>query len=197
MVLSMDVLIIQNVSIQRIGDYMSTIKLINASCVEQEVDAIVNAANRNLWSGGGICGAIFKKAGYIELNEACKKIKTPLKDGDAVITPAFNIKNTKYIIHAVGPDFGLTPNAFKELYNAYYNSLFLLKENNLHTVAFPLISSGIFGYGLENPVRESTKKCIEAYNDFINNNKDYNIDVLLCAYSRSEYLESIKEFNNI
>ena len=170
---------------------MSKLELIKGSCLEEEVDAIVNAANRNLISGGGICGAIYKKAGYEELNAACRKIKTPLKDGEAVITPAFNITNTKYIIHAVGPDFNKTPNAFHELYEAYYNSLELLKENNLHSISFPLISSGIFGYSLENPAEESAKQCIKSYNEFIKNNKNYDIKVLLCAYSEKEY-EQIK-----
>ena len=68
---------------------MSKIELIKGSCADQEVDIVVNAANRNLWSGGGICGAIFKKAGYQELTDACSKIKTPLKDGEVAITPAF------------------------------------------------------------------------------------------------------------
>ena len=168
---------------------MSKLELISGSCVEQEVDAIVNAANRNLWSGGGICRAIFQKAGYKELTEACRKINTPLKDGDAVITPSFQITNAKFIIHAVGPDFGLTPNAFEALFDAYYNSLKVLKENHLHSIAFPLISSGIFGYGLENPVQESTKQCLKAYHKFIEENKGYEIHVILCAYSNEEYLE--------
>ena len=174
---------------------MNNIELINGSCLDQETDAIVNAANRNLFSGVGICGAIFKKAGYKELTEACQNIKTPLKDGEAVITPAFNIKNTKYIIHAVGPNFSITPNAFKELFEAYYNSLIVLKENNLHSISFPLISSGIFGYGLDNPTRESTKQCMRAYNKFINDFPDYEINVLLCAFSQKEFIESQKEFN--
>ena len=177
------------------GDYMSTIKLIKESCVEQNVDAIVNAANRNLISGGGICGAIFRQAGYKELNEACFKCNPPINDGEAVITPAFNITNAKYIIHAVGPDFSITPNAFNELYNAYYNSLVLLKNNNLHSISFPLISSGIFGYGLDNPVKESTKQCLKAYNSFIEDNKEYNIDVILCAYKDKEYIDALEEFN--
>ncbi len=174
---------------------MSKITLIHGSCAEEEVDAIVNAANRNLWSGGGICGVIFSKAGYRELNDACKNINTPLKDGDAVITPAFHITNAKYIIHAVGPDFGRTPKAFKELFYAYYNSLKVLMDNNLHSISFPFISSGIFGYGLDNPVQESAKQCIRAYNTFMKDYPDYDIDVKVCAYSLSELNSAKEEFN--
>ena len=121
---------------------VSKIELLNASCADQTVDAVVNAANDGLWAGGGICGVIFKKAGS-ELAEACKKYKTPLNDGDAVITPAFNMKNAKVIIHAVGPNFGVTPTALEELFKAYYNSLMVLKENGYHSISFPLISSSI------------------------------------------------------
>jgi O-acetyl-ADP-ribose deacetylase (regulator of RNase III) len=105
---------------------MSKITLINASCADQTVDAVVNAANSGLWAGGGICGVIFKKAGMAALTAACAKYQTPLKDGSAVITPAFNISNAKYIIPAVGPDFDRTPKAFKELFYTYYNSLWCL-----------------------------------------------------------------------
>ena len=172
------------------------IEIINGSCVDQEVDAIVNAANRYLLSGGGVCGEIYKRAGYSELNDACSKIDTPLNDGDAVITNSFNIKNANYIIHAVGPDFSKTPNAFKELYDAYYNSLELLKSNNLHSISFSLISSGIYGIGLDNPVEESTKQCLNAYNDFINKYKDYNINVKLYAYSNNEYMK-VRDYYDI
>ncbi len=171
---------------------MSKIELINGSCVDQNVDSIVNAANSNLMSGSGLCGAIYKSAGYDLLGEACKKISTPLNDGDVVITPAFNITNAKYIIHAVGPDFGHTPDAFNELYLAYYNSLILLKDKNLHSIAFPLISSGIYGGNLDNPVSKSTKCCIKAYNKFISDYPEYDIDVRLCAYSSDEYEEAKK-----
>ena len=145
---------------------MSKIELINASCADQTVDAVVNAANDGLWEGGGICGVIFRKAGSHELTDACNKYKTPLKDGDAVITPAFNMKNAKVIIHAVGPNFAVTPKAFKELFDAYYNSLVVLKENGLHSISFPLISSGIFGGSLDNTVAESTKQYLGAYKKF-------------------------------
>ena len=170
---------------------MSKLEIINSSCVEEEVDAIVNAANIYLASGGGVCGAIFKKAGYTELTDACNKIKTPLNVGNSVITPAFNISNAKFIIHAVGPDFGKEPKAFDKLFNAYYNSLKLLKENNLHSIAFPLISSGIYGGRLTNPAIESANQCIKAYNKFILDNPNYDIEVRLCAYTKDEY-EQIK-----
>jgi len=80
---------------------MSSIELINGSCADQIADAVVNAANDRLLAGGGICGVIFKRAGLTELQRACNGYKTPLKDGSAVITPAFNMRNAKYIIHAI------------------------------------------------------------------------------------------------
>ena len=131
---------------------MSKIELINGSCADQKVDIVVNATNSGLWAGGGICGVIFNKAGITELTTACSKYKTPLKDGSAVITPAFNMTNAKAIIHAVGPNFAVIPKAFKELFDAYYNSLKVMMDNDYHSISFPLISSGIFGGSLSHPV---------------------------------------------
>lgn len=169
---------------------MSSFKIINDSCINQNVDAIVNAANGYMMHGGGVARAILMKAGS-ELNKACHKYNLPIRDGKVIVTPAFNIKNAKIIIHAVGPDFGKTKDAFGELCDAYYNSLIELKNNNYHTIAFPLISAGIFGGDLENPTAISTKYCIKAYNRFVINNYDYNIDVLLCAYNSDEYQKAI------
>ena len=116
---------------------MSSIVLLNESCVDQNVDAIVNAANKNLAPGGGVCGEIFKRANIVDLMIACSYIKRPLPDGSAVLTNACQIKNARFIIHAVGPDFGEKPTAFKELFDAYYNSLCVLKEYLLHSISFP------------------------------------------------------------
>ena len=171
---------------------MSKIELIYGSCLDQKADAIVNAANKYMSHGGGIARAILMKAGP-QLNEACSKYDLPIKDGEVIVTPAFNITNAKIIIHAVGPDFNITPEAFKELFNAYYNSLLALKDNNYHSISFPLISSSIFGGNLENPVRESTKQCLRAYKKFTEEYKDYDIDVKLCAYTQSEYNDVKKE----
>ena len=169
---------------------MSEIKLINASCADQNVDAVVNAANRYLAAGGGICGVIFNKAGYSELTAACASHATPLKDGEAVITPAFGLRNAKAIIHAVGPNFASTPNAFKELFEAYYNSLLVLKENGYHSISFPLISSGIFGGALAHPAAESAKQCKRAYDKFVSDFPDYDVSVLLCAFTGGEMGEA-------
>ena len=176
---------------------MSKITLLNASCADQTVDAVVNAANSGLWAGGGICGVIFKKAGMSALTAACSKYKTPLKDGSAVITPAFNMTNAKHIIHAVGPDFSRTPTAFKELFDAYYNSLYVLMDNGLHSISFPLISSGIFGGSLDNPVAESTKQCCRAYKKFVADYPNYGVDVKLCAFSVKAMQEAQKVFDSM
>lgn len=172
---------------------MSNLKLIHGSCADQTADVVVNAANSGLWEGGGICGVIFGKCGSKELSQACSKIHTPVKDGNAVITPAFNMKNAKFIIHAVGPDFNNTPKAFLELYNAYYNSLVLLKDNRLHSISFPLISSGIFGGNLSNPAAESAKQCGRAYKKFVQDYPDYDVNVMLCAYGIKEYQDAKNE----
>lgn len=166
---------------------MQKIELIHGSCADQKVDVVVNAANRYLAAGGGICGVIFKKAGIKELTDACQAHATPLKDGKAVITPAFKMSNAKAIIHAVGPNFGETPKAFLELYEAYYNSLVVMKENGYHSISFPLISAGIFGGSLPNPAEESTKQCCRAYKKFTEDFPDYDIEVYLCAFSMTEY----------
>lgn len=171
---------------------MSNFKLINGSCIDQEVDAIVNAANCYMTNGAGVAGAISSKAGP-ELAMYYRKCNLPIQDGEVLVTPSFNITNAKIIINAVGPDFGRTPDGFDILFNAYYNSLLALKDNNYHTISFPLISSGIFGGGLENPVRVSTSNCLKAYNKFINDYKDYDIDVRLCAYTIDEYKEAKQE----
>lgn len=174
---------------------MKSIDLVKGSCLDIEADAIVNAANKYLLAGSGICGAIFQKAGKEELQKECFTHELPLNDGDAVITGSHNIPNAKAIIHAVGPDFGETPDAFESLFKAYYNSLKVLMENNMHSISFPLISSGIFGGDLENPAGESTLECLRAFYTFLENYSDYEIQVVLCAFTDKEYKEASKVFS--
>ena len=172
--------------------YQSCIRLVNGSCVEQTADAVVNAANKYLAHGAGICGVIFDKANSQKLTAACNYYDTPLKDGQVAITPAFDLYNFKNIIHAVGPDFRVTPKAFKELFEAYYNSLIALKDNGLHSISFPLISAGIFGGNLPHPAEESAKQALRAYNTFRKNFPDYDIEVMVCAFTSNEQREAAK-----
>ena len=119
-------------------------------------DAIVNAANTGLRMGGGVCGAIFRAAGAEKLQEACNKL-APIKTGEAVITDGFN-SNAKYIIHTAGPIYSPgNPEQEQQLYDCYYNSLKLAAGKNLKTVAFPLISAGIYGYPTENALSTAMK----------------------------------------
>lgn len=139
-------------------------------------DAIVNAANDGLWEGGGVCGAIFKEAGSAELTKACNAIGG-CKTGNAVITPGFKLP-AKYIIHAVGPVWhGGNQNEPKLLYSAYKQSLLVAKENDCHSIGFPLISAGIFGY----PKEQAWRKAIQACLDFIKNNSDYEIEIIFAV----------------
>lgn len=173
---------------------MSKIELVQGSCLDQKADVTVNAANKYLMNGGGIAGATFSKAGPSELAAECAKHKTPLKDGEAVITSSCNMKSFKAIIHAVGPNFSVTPTAFKELFEAYYNSLVVLMENGYHSISFPLISASIFGTGIKDAPGESAKQCLRAYNCFIKDYPDYDVEVILCAYKESEYASAVKQF---
>ena len=88
---------------------------------------------------------------------------------------------------AVCPDFRQTPTAFLELFNAYYNSLILLKDNNLHCISFSLISSGVFASVLPNPAGESAKQCGRAYKKFVQDYPDHEVDVMLCAFFQKEF----------
>ena len=156
----------------------SSIEIRQIDITDLNADAIVNAANSQLREGGGVCGAIFRKAGSDELADACSAIGG-CKTGDAAITPGFNL-SAKYIIHAVGPIWnGGDSNEAELLFNAYKHSLILAKENDCHSIAFPLNSSGIFGY----PKKQAWKIAIQACNDFINDNSDYTISIIFAVLS--------------
>lgn len=120
--------------------------IVRQDITKMKVDAIVNAANTNLVMGGGVCGAIFKAAGAQELQAACDKLAS-IKTGEAAITPGFALR-CKYIIHAAGPVYQDWNAVQCEmlLRSAYTQSLRLAAENGCESIAFPLISSGIYGY---------------------------------------------------
>ncbi len=141
------------------------IKLIFGDITKLEVDAIVNAANSSLMGGGGVDGAIHRAGGPQILAE-CREIvarQGRCSTGEAVITSGGNLP-AKYVIHTVGPIWiGGNNNEPQLLKNAYLNSLKLAVANHCRTVAFPNISTGVYGY----PKELAAKIAIQAVSDFL------------------------------
>jgi len=139
--------------------------LLQGDITQQEVDAIVNAANSSLMGGGGVDGAIHR-AGGPKILEECKKIVEKinfLPTGEAVITSGGNLK-AKYVIHTVGPIYRGGNNSEAELLsNAYKNSLKIAKEHDLQTIAFPSISTGAYRF----PLKEAAKIALSTIINFI------------------------------
>ena len=155
---------------------MNSIKIQKIGITDLDTDAIVNAANDGLWAGGGVCGAIFRAAGHDKLQAACDAIGH-CDTGSAVITPGFDLK-AKYIIHAVGPVWnGGNSKEPQMLYGAYRRSLELAVENGCHSIGFPLISAGIFGY----PKDKAWRKAIQACSDFFQKNPAADLQVVFAV----------------
>jgi O-acetyl-ADP-ribose deacetylase (regulator of RNase III) len=123
-----------------------TIELVRGDIVTEDVDAIVNAANEGLWAGGGVCGAIHDAAGP-ELEAECRTIgRCPT--GSARMTKGYRLK-ARHVIHAVGPRYSGKPEDAGRLASAYRESMRLAARSGLRSIAFPSISTGIYGYPLE------------------------------------------------
>lgn len=149
--------------------------IVREDITRMRVDAIVNAANTDLAMGGGVCGAIFKAAGPTKMQEACDKV-SPIKTGKAAITPGFDLP-AKFVIHAAGPVYRHWNKKKNEqlLRSAYIESLKLALANKCESIAFPLISSGIYGY----PKDKALKVATTAIKDFL---ADYDMDVYLAIF---------------
>lgn len=138
---------------------MGKVEIIRGDITKLAVDAIVNAANESLLPGGGVSGAIHRAAGE-ELAQACRAV-APCPTGEARITPGFRLP-AKWVIHTVGPVWqGGTRNEAHLLEKAYRSSLALARNHGLRTVAFPSISTGIFGYPLEKAAPIALKVLLE------------------------------------
>jgi O-acetyl-ADP-ribose deacetylase (regulator of RNase III) len=164
----------------------SRIKLARGDITELDTDAIVNAANAQLIMGGGVAGAIRRKGGP-RIQEECNKIGGTFVGG-AVITTGGNLK-AKYVIHAVGPRMG-EGNEDKKLRNAAFNSLKLMDEKRLKTIAFPAISTGIFGY----PIEKCAEIMIATSKEYLSSTTQIQ-EVIFCLYSNNDYEVFKKELN--
>jgi len=171
------------------------IRLVQGDITNMETDAIVNAANSSLMGGGGVDGAIHRKGGP-KILEECKRIRAMewpqgLPTGKAVITSGGSLK-ARHVIHTVGPIWrGGNRGEPELLAQAYRNSLRLAVKKRLKTVAFPSISTGAYGY----PVEDACRVALEAVKDFLEK-EDKLDEVVFVLFSESAlqvYVDEAKE----
>ena len=145
---------------------------------EMRTEAIVNAANESLLGGGGVDGAIHRAAGP-ELLEECRTLHG-CKTGEAKITGGYRLK-AKYVIHTVGPIYNEhNPQCSSLLRACYRNSLELAKQHDIHSIAFPAISAGIYGY----PKKDAAVIALRTISQWLSDNPDYDMEVAVVCYDQ-------------
>ncbi|MEH7072650.1 macro domain-containing protein [Neobacillus drentensis] len=165
------------------------LEIVRNDITKMKVDVIVNAANAALKMGGGVCGAIFRAAGASELQDACDQIGS-CKVGEAVLTDGFKL-DAKYIIHTPGPIWqGGTKQEAALLKASYLTSLELANKHQCESIAFPLISTGIYGY----PKEEALQMAISTISSFLIN---HDMFVYLVVFDKKAFGLSSKLFTTI
>lgn len=159
---------------------MSQIIALKKSVVEQSADAIVNAANNSLLGGGGVDGAIHRAAGP-ELVKECATLNG-CQTGKAKITGAYNIRNARFIIHAVGPVYRGREEDAELLAGCYTSSLDLALENGCKSIAFPCISTGVYGY----PKEKAAEVSYAAVENWILDHPNEDMTVYFCCFKDEE-----------
>ena len=169
----------------------SVLEILEGDITQMETDAIVNAANAQLVLGGGVAGAIKRKGGPA-IQQECNKIGGTFVGG-AVITTAGDLK-AKHVIHAVGPRMA-EGNEDQKLRNATLNSLKAAEENQLKSIAFPAISTGIFGF----PMERCAEIMLKTTADYLKGETGLE-RVIFCLYGRNSYeifeIQLKKDFPN-
>lgn len=151
-----------------------------------DCDCIVNAANKSLLGGGGVDGAIHRAAGP-ELLAECRTLNG-CETGEAKITKGYNLP-AKYVIHTVGPVYSGKPDDEELLTNCYRNSLNLAKKHDIHSIAFPAISTGVYGY----PQEEAIPIAMRTVANWLDENDDYEMKVIMSCFNHKVY-ELFKSF---
>lgn len=151
------------------------IQVVQGDITKLDCDGIVNAANRSLLGGGGVDGAIHRAAGP-ELLAECRTLHG-CRTGESKITKGYRLK-AKYIIHTVGPIYSGTAEDAAQLVDCYRNSLDLAKEYELHSIAFPAISTGVYGY----PLEDATEIAVKTVAQWLQNHADYDMRVIFCCF---------------
>ena len=151
------------------------IQVVQGDITKLDCDCIVNAANRSLLGGGGVDGAIHRAAGP-ELLAECRTLHG-CRTGEAKITKGYRLR-AKYIIHTVGPIYSGTAEDAAQLADCYCNSLNLAKEHDVHSIAFPAISTGVYGYPLEDATAIADKTVAQ----WLEDHADYAMQVIFCCF---------------
>ena len=159
---------------------MKNIEIHLGDITKLECDAIVNAANKSLLGGGGVDGAIHRAAGP-ELLKECRTLNGCMT-GEAKITKGYNLK-AKHVIHTVGPIYSDAPSDPIKLADCYRNSLNLAKEHGLHSIAFPSISTGVYGY----PLEEATEVVAYTVTKWLEENQDYDMHIIFVCFGEKAY----------
>ena len=167
-------------SVRDINDYNGRIALDLGDITQLDCDCIVNAANSSLLGGGGVDGAIHRAAGR-ELLEECKTLHG-CNTGEAKITRGYRLK-ADYVIHTVGPIYSGSETDAKRLSDCYRNSLDLAKENEIHSIAFPAISTGVYGY----PLEKAIPVALQTIRQWIKENLDYEMSIILSCFDQNTY----------
>lgn len=154
---------------------MHNITVYEGDITKLSVDAIVNAANKSLLGGGGVDGAIHRAAGP-QLLEECRTLHG-CNTGEAKITKGYNLP-AKYVIHTVGPIYSGRKGDATDLANCYKNSLSLAKENDIHSIAFSAVSTGVYGY----PIEDATKIAVSTVKEWLEENREYSLHVVFCCF---------------
>lgn len=156
------------------------IELVQGDIVKQnDLDAVVNAANVELKIGGGVAGAIHRAAGS-KLEQESKQL-APIEVGEAVITAAYNLPN-KNVIHVLGPVYGVDHPEAELLKKSYQNSLKIADENKIESIAFPAISTGAFGY----PIKEAAEISLKTVKNKAAELKNLKL-IRFVLYSNSDF----------
>ena len=173
---------------KKMGDTL--VELIQGDISDQQTDAVVNAANRNLEPGSGVSGAIHSVAGP-KLFEACSE-HTPLETGQVVLTPGFDLPN-KFVIHTVGPFYASGgPAEAALLERCYENSLNLAEGKEITSIAFPAISTGIFGY----PKKEAAEVAFTAIDKYLRKNSSIRL-IRVVVFDLSSFVIHKRAFKRI
>lgn len=156
------------------------IQLVEGNIALLDVEAVVNAANKNLKLGGGVAGAI-RVHGGPSIQAECDRLG-PIEAGQAVITGGGNLK-ARYVIHAVGPVYGEGDEDAK-LQKATLSSLCIARDKKIRTIAFPAISTGVFGF----PLPRCSEIMLRAAMDFLKENA-YPQEIVFCLYGNEAFSE--------